>query len=105
MAPSSVAHGKIAAVPGPASRKSAVEGFDVMPVGTPCPLPLAEGIITGDGGEICTPRPLYSVDMPDPLSETQIGLVGRIAIPQPFTRLVSVCGATPGTSATRRVTV
>ena len=35
IAPSSVDHRKIAAVPAPAMRKSFVDGFAVTPVGTP----------------------------------------------------------------------
>src|SRR5690349_4343811 len=104
MPPSSVAHRKRAAVPAPAIRKSLADGFDVMPVGTPCPAPLAAGIVTGDGGEIAAPEPLYNVDVPVPLFETQIGLVASIAMPHPLTRFGSMLAATPGRSATRFVT-
>src|SRR6185437_11748067 len=100
IAPSSVDQRKMAALPGPPSRKSFVDGLDVMPVGAPCSIPFTGGMTTGEGGETCVPRPLYSVDVPVPLFDTQIGLVARIAIPQPLTRFASALAATPGTSAT-----
>src|SRR5262245_45105166 len=81
-----------------------------MPVGVPpVALPSGDGIFTPWDGfmvrGILAPVPVYKVETPALLSETQKGLVGPYAKPQGLSRLASVgfAGATPGMLDTRLV--
>src|SRR5258706_9702619 len=63
-----------------------------VPVGVPGPEPEACGMLTtrGEPGGNGLPLPLYSVETPVPLSETQKGLEELSEIPQGLTRWGSV---------------
>jgi hypothetical protein len=104
--PSSVAKMKRAGLPG-LSRKSPVlldtwpVGVDTVPIGEPAGggMVTTRGLPTGKG----CPAPLYRVENPAPLSETQKGEVAEWDIPQGFFRFESVFMARPGISETRLV--
>ena len=84
MAPSSVAHRNSAAVPAPLNGKSVVDGFDVIPAGTPWPchpLPVSR---RATAKLLVVPAPLYRVDTPVPFSATPKGLVALAAMPRPL---------------------
>src|SRR5689334_21647186 len=90
ISPSSVAKLKTLFTVLPCIGKPAV-GLKTMPVGSPWSLPGAAGIVrTNDCG---FPAPSYNVDLPVPLSDTQTKAAGLKAMPQPFTRWVSLWSA------------
>ena len=76
-----------------------LEPLKTMPVGAPGSLADADGTVTTSDSMF--PRPSYSVDLPVPLSATQMGLVALNAMPQPFLRLSSRCSAGTPPSDTR----
>src|SRR6266446_136304 len=74
--------------------------LNTTPVGAPGGVPPAGGgiVTTSDCG---VPLPLYIVDKPAWLSDTQNGLLALLAIPHGLTRFVSVLSAIPAMSETR----
>src|SRR5258708_11928251 len=97
MVPSSVEKMNDAGMPG-AALKDEVP-LNIAPVGAP-PV-LAVGVAMATINALATPLPLYSVDKPVLLSDTQNGLVGEATNPHGFTRPGSTLSAMPGRSETR----
>src|SRR5690349_19685372 len=88
----------------PAEMMKSVPALVTTPVGADVPeLPGAGIVIVWDAEGIGCPVPSKLLALPDPLLQIQIPLLVPSAIPQGFTRFVSVIFAMPATSATRLV--
>ena len=82
--------------------KSEAVELKTIPVGAAGPAaPAGGGMATTRPSFV--PAPLYSVERPLPLSETQKGLVDEATIPHGFTRFRSTLAARPGMSETKSV--
>jgi len=83
----------------PVARKPGTE-LAIIPVGVAVLVePAGGGMVTTT--DWIAPTPLYKVERPDRLSETQNGLVPLKAIPQGLRRFVSVRAVSPETLETR----